>query len=99
MKSKTLTKDIIKTLLKEEYNNKLNSLFNEISDSSFKGKEKKGSILGKDTKVYHSKTGLAYTIKRVGVENIDLETPEGDIITLNKSNFEEEYDLERNKSK
>jgi len=75
--------------LRQENEEKFRAL-RETVEKTFKGK----AAISNGLKVVHKKTGILYTVKSPGVEDIVLTTPEGEDFLIDKDEFEANYALE-----
>lgn len=93
MKSKILTERAIIELMREAYEQHLTDLM-ELDASPYQGQGESETVLDVGLKVRHKKTNLLYTIIQLGIEDVMLQTPDGEKFTLSKKELEKEYRLD-----
>ena len=87
--------DILR-VMREEWNNKIKSLAEDVVGITMKAPTSDGkqeSILAPDLKIFHKKSGIRYTIDSVGPRDVILRTPEGNNFLVDASTLERDYEL------
>lgn len=92
---KTLVEADLLRIMREEWDNKVQSLSEDI-DLVLKTPGEDGqtdTIVSPELKLKHKKSGIRYTVNSVGPRDILLRTPEGDTFIVDKEELENDYEL------
>ena len=92
---KTLEKEDIMRIMREEWAKKVSTLNEETSlslSAKVDGKEK--SVISPNLKIRHKKSQILYTIVSVGPKDVILKTPEGKDFLVDKDTLEDSYELD-----
>lgn len=87
-----LTEQDIIAMICEEWDRKIRTLV-EIAPVFKTASGVKKSILTKGLKLRHKKSGFEYTIRNVTDDDIELETPEGKLVTVTMKSVKADYEL------
>lgn len=93
--SKKLTELDVIQIIREEWDNRLAKLSEEV-DLNLKSKvdNKEKNVLSPDLKVVHKKSGIRYTISSVGPRDVILRSPEGEDFLIDTDELEKNYELD-----
>jgi hypothetical protein len=78
----------IRKLVREELDRIL-----EFDFSPYKGQTTEDDIISVGLDVTHRESGLDYTVKSVGMSDVQLLTPEGEVIVCTKDQLRKDYDV------
>lgn len=95
MKKKKVTEKELLSLFREEWQGKVNKLFENagIKFDATVGGEKE-PIISPDLKIVHKASGIKYTVVSVGKDDVIIKNPEGKKFVVDRHELESAYQLD-----
>ena len=93
MTRKLTERDVI-NLIREEYDRQLSDLLGELDTTGHTSKDDNDNIISVGLKVRHTDSNLLYTVSKVGLQDVELKTPEGQQFTVSREELEKKYSLD-----
>ena len=89
---KTLQESDIIQIMREEWDKRVNRVMIESKDKTTDVND--AEVLSMGLKLLHKKSKLRYTVDSVSPRDVILITPEGEKMLVDKSQLEDEYELD-----
>ena len=86
---KKLSNGDIAKMVREEFTRVLA----EFDFTPYPGQSEGDDTLSNGLEVTHKQTGMDYTVKSIGIDDVELATPEGDSIVVTKDQLKKDYHI------